>query len=96
MLMVAFSLNHRCAVPASNITELLEWQSILSLCLSMMLEPIPTLEDVPADSARGGWQPHTMTACEIYILYVCWPGLIIQRNAGEDPSLSTALNGSSR
>lgn len=63
---------------------------------SIMLQPIPTLDNVSADRTGGGWQPHTMTACEIYILYVCWPGLIIQSNAGEDPSLSRALNGCSR
>lgn len=61
-----------------------------------VLVSVPTLEDVPADSTGGGWQLHTMTTLEIYILYVCWPGLIIQSNAGEDPSLSRALNGSSR
>lgn len=61
-----------------------------------VLVSIPTLEDVPADSTGGGWQLHTTTALEIYILYVCWPGLIILSNAGEDPSLSRALNGSSR
>lgn len=62
----------------------------------MMLKAIASLEDVTADSTGGGWQPHTMTTPEIYTLYVCWPGLIIQSNAGEDPSLSRALNGSSR
>lgn len=62
----------------------------------MMPEPITTLEAVPADSTGGGWQHRTMTTREIYTLPVCWPGLIIQSNAGEDPSLSRALNGSSR
>ena len=71
-------------------------RSSLFLCLSTMLGAITTLENVPADSTGGGWQPHTMTTCEIYTLHVCWPGLIIQSNAGEDPSMSRALNGSSR
>lgn len=61
-----------------------------------MLEPILTSEDLSADITGGGWQPYTMTAPEIYILYVCWPGLIILSNAGEYPSLSGALNGASR
>lgn len=61
-----------------------------------MLKPLATLEDVPTESIGGGWQPHTMTAPEIYILYVCWPGLIIQSKASVYRSLSRALNGSSR
>lgn len=40
--------------------------------------------------------PHTTTAAEIYVLYVCWAGLIIQSDASEDPSMSRALSGSSR
>lgn len=39
---------------------------------------------------------HTTAAGEIYVLYVCWPGLIIQSSACEDPSMSRALSGSSR
>lgn len=59
------------------------------------MEPITTLEDVPEASAGGRWQTHPMTAHEIYMVHVFWPGLIIQSNAGQDPSLLRALNGSS-
>lgn len=68
----------------------------LRLRLSMKLDPLPTRVDILADSTGGGWQPLTMATREIYTLYVRWPGLIIQTNAGEDPSLSRALSGSSR
>lgn len=63
-----------------------------------------SLQPIAANSSSEGclhcccWRmaPHTTTAGEIYVLYVCWPGLIIQSNASEDPSMSRALSGSSR